>query len=66
MTKQMLDRRLIESDDFQFEFLSKIGERESWRKRNSPARLPRSQMVGETAWVSVPWHLAGKLTWHEN
>jgi hypothetical protein len=24
--------RLIESDDFPFEFLSSLGERESWRK----------------------------------
>jgi putative DNA methylase len=28
----MADRRLIESDDFPFEFLSRLGERESWRK----------------------------------
>ena len=30
--KKMLDIRLIESDAFPFEFLSQIGERESWRK----------------------------------
>ena len=28
----MADRRLIETDDFAFEFLSRLGERESWRK----------------------------------
>lgn len=32
MTKPTLDCRSIESDEFPFEFLSKIGERESWRK----------------------------------
>lgn len=32
MTKRTLDARLIESDAFPFEFLSQIGERESWRK----------------------------------
>jgi putative DNA methylase len=28
----MANRRLIESDDFPFDFLSRLGERESWRK----------------------------------
>jgi putative DNA methylase len=32
MNKQNLDARLIESNAFPFEFLSQIGERESWRK----------------------------------
>lgn len=30
--KKTLDARLIESDAFPFEFLSQVGERESWRK----------------------------------
>ena len=30
--KRTLDARLIESDAFPFEFLSQVGERESWRK----------------------------------
>ncbi len=45
--------KLIEDDNYPFEFLSELAERESWRKEVHRRYLSRSQMVGKTPRLSV-------------